>query len=924
MALPSLGETYSLLADAQGAEFRRRREEERRLERRASKDRLKYALLQPLVGAAASTGLKVLGDVVGGAFLGREALEKWNLSEQGRKATTDISKQDRAIVGTQALAKMTTDESAFKAEQLQHIRDQLARSQYKEIDYDSLSKLQKHNISAQLTSPEFQKHFDKEIDELITNINNLNTEMSTQFNSGKVAKFIKENPDIYTTQSAGKKLLTNFADKVASVLPSVDKRDRIRESYSIKFFGTKNESLLNDRQKGQLDWLSGVTGEGIPVKGVGARNYSLYQQYKTEADELSSNFYAFLKDKDVSNLSPIAAKTVSQYDNAVAALEGGEQNDIAMAYITDNDKWARLGVYREGVPYVFDASATFREETDGLADADLTNIIRNSGEVNAEKYNDFIEELKEKTGLDENQLTATIQKNILPYLLENFNSSVDNIFSSTYYKGNAFHAMGSLTGKERQDLVGTFLLQNLKNNVSVPGAEEPATFKFGGVVFEVPFTGKDAEGPIRIAVDNKVQDFDFQNTKILIDLLGESENLIAANENNTRGAVTETVIVKTGGERVNSEDTVSPPIKRPTPQGFFKSLPLLAKEAKKMKDEGNTSAVIRVHITDSIKKFLQSVMDNNHEGFSKEDLLEIDAAVDNLLDLYPLTGESEGNTSGSQEDGSDKLDKEPDPNSMLGTKQAAYKKLYSPGLLQPFGKVIGETVDDIASYRLNNLIEAGWSTAAIKEIGFTEEEIQAAQDSLLSDPNEKISIDSVFKTAFENQPLNSTTVKLFTDNPDGMTLPDVESPASFTVAARNKESSNHDAHGITQVKVSTAIQPGYNTPNIFKVADSLGVPYDEKLAQEAIAITAKGAASQDKMTTEEGPAWQQVVDLLRNPEVNVRLGALYFNNLLEHYDNNIIKAVIAYNAGPVRANSFTGDRSELRQETQDYLTKMGL
>ena len=69
-------------------------------------------------------------------------------------------------------------------------------------------------------------------------------------------------------------------------------------------------------------------------------------------------------------------------------------------------------------------------------------------------------------------------------------------------------------------------------------------------------------------------------------MLGESENLIAANENNTRGAVTETVIVKTGGERVNSEDTVSPPIKRPTPQGFFKSLPLLAKEAKKMKDEG--------------------------------------------------------------------------------------------------------------------------------------------------------------------------------------------------------------------------------------------------------------------------------------------------------------------------------------------------
>ena len=67
---------------------------------------------------------------------------------------------------------------------------------------------------------------------------------------------------------------------------------------------------------------------------------------------------------------------------------------------------------------------------------------------------------------------------------------------------------------------------------------------------------------------------------------------------------------------------------------------------------------------------------------------------------------------------------------MLNTKQAAYKNIYSPGLLQPVGKAIGETVDDIASYRLNNLIEAGWSTANLKKQGFTEEEIQAARDSL--------------------------------------------------------------------------------------------------------------------------------------------------------------------------------------------------
>ena len=38
-------------------------------------------------------------------------------------------------------------------------------------------------------------------------------------------------------------------------------------------------------------------------------------------------------------------------------------------------------------------------------------------------------------------------------------------------------------------------------------------------------------------------------------------------------------------------------------------------------------------------------------------------------------------------------------------------------------------------------------------------------------------------------------------------------------------------------------------------------------------------------------ALESINDLLRNPEVNVRLGALYFNNLLEHYDNNIIMMV---------------------------------
>tara|TARA_R110002096_G_scaffold63439_4_gene155617 strand:- start:5204 stop:7525 length:2322 start_codon:yes stop_codon:yes gene_type:complete len=85
MALPSLGETYSLLADVRTSDIKRQRDEERRYRKDARRDQLKAALLQPLVGAVATTGLEIAGNVASKVFLG-DKVKSFVNSEAGRNA----------------------------------------------------------------------------------------------------------------------------------------------------------------------------------------------------------------------------------------------------------------------------------------------------------------------------------------------------------------------------------------------------------------------------------------------------------------------------------------------------------------------------------------------------------------------------------------------------------------------------------------------------------------------------------------------------------------------------------------------------------------------------------------------------------------------------------------------------------------------
>ena len=165
MALPSLGEAYSLLADAQGAEFRRRREEERRLEKEARRDQLKYALLQPVVGAAASTGLKVVGDVFAGMFLGDSAKNFTN-SEIDVKIKRELASQERAKKGLEDASKLiVTNKADFREKTFNNLRDKIIREQFGVMEYASLSDQSKQKVDTLMTDPDLLKSLDDTINE---------------------------------------------------------------------------------------------------------------------------------------------------------------------------------------------------------------------------------------------------------------------------------------------------------------------------------------------------------------------------------------------------------------------------------------------------------------------------------------------------------------------------------------------------------------------------------------------------------------------------------------------------------------------------------------------------------------------------------------------------------------------------------------
>ena len=107
------------------------------------------------------------------------------------------------------------------------------------------------------------------------------------------------------------------------------------------------------------------------------------------------------------------------------------------------------------------------------------------------------------------------------------------------------------------------------------------------------------------------------------------------------------------------------------------------------------------------------------------------------------------------------------------------------------------------------------------------------------------------------------------------------------------------AIGLTQVKVPTAMQPGYNVDTIFDIARKNGVDFSGETAEEARR-------------------------LLFIPSLNVQFGEQYLQAMIKRF-GNVRDGITAYNQGPKTMTEFIEsgrDPNILSKEGRDYLPKV--
>lgn len=121
--------------------------------------------------------------------------------------------------------------------------------------------------------------------------------------------------------------------------------------------------------------------------------------------------------------------------------------------------------------------------------------------------------------------------------------------------------------------------------------------------------------------------------------------------------------------------------------------------------------------------------------------------------------------------------------------------------------------------------------------------------------------------------------------------------------------SSKGATGLMQIMPETAIRPGLGIPDIFTLADHMGIPYEAVNKSYSGAFKTKSEAAR----------------LLNIPELNIAFGDMYLSALLGRYNNNLEYALAAYNAGPGKIDKWLADGSKLSKlpsETRAYVPKV--
>lgn len=188
-------------------------------------------------------------------------------------------------------------------------------------------------------------------------------------------------------------------------------------------------------------------------------------------------------------------------------------------------------------------------------------------------------------------------------------------------------------------------------------------------------------------------------------------------------------------------------------------------------------------------------------------------------------------------------------------------------------------------------------------------ELQAGVDAQTLTPNQKRQLFELIDQSLTDATINGQiriNPNAFLDSVDSATGSNVDrkklTTAMISVESAGKTTavSPKGATGLMQVMPATAADPGFNLPNVFEFAQSIGVEFSGKTTEEA-------------------------TRLLKMPEVGARYGEMYMDAMIEKYNGNLVYALAAYNWGPGNTNRWIAqgaDPSKLPEETRKYIPKV--
>jgi len=897
---------YSLLGQATTSQYRKDRREEKKYRRDLERDRMKAMLLQPVISAAATTGMQAVTDVLGSKFL-----------EGGGRSFTDTEKGrilDKKLTSVRTqIASLTKEyESLNTPDAYQKMVKRLSDEKIFDLG-GKVTDEQKASIKSHFGATENKDNVLSGINDAKSNIMEQLILLSKAPTDADLASRLK-NTKYYDGKSKLSKLISTGFNKLLG-----KDMDTIKAS-SLNYlltgsededFTTEISELLKDPSNKGMNALALQSQDLLKADD----NFVLASLKRIE--EENSEFYGSIreeiKDNTATYLSGIKFYSVlekTSQENPESLLF----NFVNTSLYKEAKKSNSPEKFRESISnFLFSAD---QEKFKGFKKRVLLN------ESFSTKRGFLLDKLginlKDQAERDESTLTRNVNS-----ILDSTLDDAFNVFSQLSTQGIKDTTTGAITGS----ILTNSTEEQVRLAITKYSLEsEVITGKLEGVENQQVYLGSESK-------EDKQQRF-LRTLELVKNEQYTSDPKEIAQQ------VSEEAILKIMKEQIDpnltSIDEGIEDIKNNTlltPNEKNNRLNQITDNALNLATENINNSSNDPSIIDAVTANFDTIFRTMDDNFNAEFPRQRDAvAVDERLEINRTTAITNIK---EKSDLIDSLTEGYDVDSSLRIRNALVSSNFNPE-----DKKVTDAIDNAVAEKPKSSLMSTIKQQARKKressltpkSNFVEMvEYPEVNPSLLSRSKDQDSLEEEPDSYIF--PLINDALSIIPDNDKFKPIPtdvfktilDIESnPKQYTtLEKRNKASSGH-AHGIGQLKTATAVSPGYGVPNIFKTADELGIEYDIDLKAEAIKQQKTNAANNNGVKPITGKAGKEIIRLLEMSNVNLTFSSRYLSRLYGKYDGDLEKTLLAYNQGPGVADKWDGNRKNIpnkNSEGLDYLVK---